>query len=366
MVGVNLLFLKPCLVGGTETYACSLMQEFNHLLSGDSLVLFINRQTRRSGLFDGFPFQQVVCEIDGQNTYMRCLYEQTVLPGNILRSGCDLVHSLGYLGPINCPRPHVVTIHDTNFAVQSNGMSLPKRHLLTWAVRRCAEKADAVLTVSAFSASEIQRYVNPRGKVVVAHNGVDIIETRAAAPEGITGRFILGGATSLPHKNLETLIKALRLLNKGDTKVSLVLFGPESSYQKSLRRLAHELGLDGSVFFTGYVSNEELAGLYRSAEAFVFPSLYEGFGLPVVEAMAYGTPVICSRMASLPEIAGDAALYLNDPHDEAELAQRMEMLLQDATLRKELVEAGYRRREQFTWRKTAEVTYQVYREVLGR
>jgi glycosyltransferase involved in cell wall biosynthesis len=175
---------------------------------------------------------------------------------------------------------------------------------------------------------------------------------------------VLSLSAKRPHKNLLALIGALARIEPADRPV-LVLPGYPTTHELELRARADALGIEEDVRFPAWVSSEELEGLWSIARAFVFPSLYEGFGLPVLEAMARGVPVACSNASSLPEVAGDAAL-LFDPHDEAAIASAISRLLGDESLRARLQALGSAQAQRFTWERTARLTLESYARALGR
>jgi glycosyltransferase involved in cell wall biosynthesis len=177
-------------------------------------------------------------------------------------------------------------------------------------------------------------------------------------------RVLLSLSAKRPHKNLLALIGALARIPAAERPV-LVLAGYPTAHEAELRARAASEGLDADVRFPGWLSAAELEGLWTLAQVFVFPSLYEGFGLPVLEAMARGVPVTCSNASSLPEVAGDAAL-LFDPHDEAAIADALRRLLADATLREQLRARGLARAGEFTWQRAARLTLESYRRALER
>jgi len=176
-------------------------------------------------------------------------------------------------------------------------------------------------------------------------------------------RFILNVGALEPGKNQATLVRAFRRLRRGGVEQALVIAGPPAWRYERLLRLVDRLGLTDEVRFLGYVPAEDLVALYNLADLFAFPSLYEGFGLPPLEAMACGTPMVCSNAASLPEVVGDAAITV-DPYDVEGLAQAMHRVLTDASLREELRAKGLAQAKQFTWERTARETVAVYRQVL--
>jgi glycosyltransferase involved in cell wall biosynthesis len=230
--------------------------------------------------------------------------------------------------------------------------------------------------VSEASKRDILRYFRvPEGKIDVIYNAIDdrLGETPTAEEiERVRERYQLNAPYVLyagnikPHKNLERLIEAFHTLRQDPDlgHVKLLIIGDEISKYASLRRAVHRYKLHKYVRFFGFVPDKTLAVLYRLARVFVFPSLYEGFGFPPLEAMASGTPVITSNVSSLPEVVGDAALLIN-PLDPAEIAQAMRRVLLDSELREELRQRGLRRVNEFSWERSVRRVREIYGEVLG-
>jgi glycosyltransferase involved in cell wall biosynthesis len=301
--------------------------------------------------------------------------EQFSVPFGLRRARVDLFHAPHYVvSPfISCPT--VVTIHDCIHLrfpqyLPNRAASFYARTMMTMAARR----AKRILTVSQASKEDILRYLKvPASKIEVIYNALDERLATAPTPDEITrvrerlqltSPFILYAGNIKPHKNVDRLIEAFSILRRrrGDD-VKLLIIGDEISKYPNLRRLVHRFQLHQYVRFHGFVSDETLAVLYRLATAFVFPSLYEGFGLPPLEAMAAGTPVITSNVSSLPEVVGDAALLI-DPMNAGAIADAMARVLTDATLRADLVRRGCERVKSFSWERSVRRTREVYAEVL--
>jgi glycosyltransferase involved in cell wall biosynthesis len=236
-----------------------------------------------------------------------------------------------------------------------------------------ARRADRVIALSEAAADDISRTLGlARSRIDVTHLGVRLDAPRAdPVPEAELRRgleladdpVLLCVAQKREHKNLSVLLRALPLL--ADSRARLVLPGSPTPHEAELRRLAAELGVADRVRFPAWISDGELEGLYRLADCFVLPSLQEGFGLPVLEAMARDVPVACSDASSLPEVAGDAAL-LFDPHDPRALAHTLDRLLGDPALRDDLRARGRERCRRFTWRATARATLASYRRAIAQ
>ena len=261
--------------------------------------------------------------------------------------------------PLVCPCPAVVTVHDLSFERDPSVMGTRDRLIFRTAVPRSARRADRVLAVSERTKRDlIELYEIPAEKIVVTPNGVDPAFSPEGPREDGAPPYALVVGTLQPRKDPEAAIEALGLL--GDVTLRLVFAGPDKGGQAAAERMAERSGLAGRVEFRGHVPREELAALYRGAACLVFPSRYEGFGLPALEAMATGTPVVATTAGALPEVAGNAAILVED-RNPAALAGGIERALAD---RERLVAAGLERAKRFTWAETARRTLEVYREVL--
>jgi len=369
-IGINLLFLLPEIVGGTEIYSCSLLAALSQIDRQKEYFVFLNKESAKLKLPENPNFKRVVCAVPARFRAARYLWEQSVLPFQAKKYHLDLLHSLGYVQPLYLPCPSIVTIHDLNFYNLAPYFSSVKRTALRFFITRSAKKADHILTVSEFGKSQLEEILGiPRGKVTVTYNAVKE-RTMGALPfaelqqrYGILKPYILGLSSLSPHKNMTALIKAFVLVKEaGFTELQLVLAGHPPTDKSSLDALIKQTKLQDNVLFTGYVPDEVLPSLYAHAELFVFPSLYEGFGIPVLEAFTYGTPVASSSAASLPEIAGDSAVYF-DPRNVEEMAEIIIRLLQDERLRDTLVAKGKERAKEFTWEKSARKTLEVYNRI---
>jgi glycosyltransferase involved in cell wall biosynthesis len=293
------------------------------------------------------------------------------VPRLAARAGCDLVHSLASTAPLRGRLPGVTTIHDLNyrklpdahFGVRGLGM----RVLVPAAARRARRVlVDAVSTrddlVADLGVSAEKIDVVPLGVAAPPQPPADAAR-RARERFGLGERpVVLSVSAKRPHKNLARLLRALAGI-PATRRPLLVLPGYPTPHEEELRHLAGELGIADGVVWPPWVSADELEGLYSAAVCLVFPSLYEGFGLPVLEAMARGVPVATSGRASLAEVADDAAL-LFDPEDVDAIRTAIERLLTDEAERRRLAEAGRRRSERFTWDRTAELTLESYERAL--
>jgi glycosyltransferase involved in cell wall biosynthesis len=302
--------------------------------------------------------------------------EQIAVPLDLRREAADLFHAPHYVLPPLAPCRSVVTIHDCIHL--RFPQYLPNR--LGYAYARtslwvAAHRSARVLTVSEASKRDILRYFRiPDSKVAVIYNAIDErFNEEPPADEVMRVReryqlndpFILYAGNIKPHKNLERLIEAFHVIRRGEFEhVKLLIIGDEISKYATLRRTVHRYKLHKHVRFFGFVSDATLAILYRLARVFVFPSLYEGFGLPPLEAMASGTPVITSNVSSLPEVVGDAAMLI-DPYEPDAIAGAMRRVLADDRLRDDMRERGLARVREFSWDRSIRRVREIYDEVLA-
>ncbi len=301
------------------------------------------------------------------NPRVRIPWEQFLAPLLLRRSGADLFHGVHSVAPLTCPVPSVVTVHDLAFIRFPRTFRAYNRLYLDLATRLSVRRAARILVVSEHTRREVIGLlgVDPE-RVVVTPNAVRahfrppdpaVLETFRAR-RGLPERFVLYVGTLEPRKNLTTLLEAYARVAQRHAAPLLVGGGKGWLYDAVFQRL-EALGLREQVRFVGYLEEEELPLWYAAATVFVFPSIYEGFGMPPLEAMACGTPVVASNTSSLPEVVGDAGLTVS-PYDPAALAEAILRALDDAELRQELRERGLRQAQAFSWRVTAERTLAAY------
>jgi len=295
------------------------------------------------------------------------------IPLRAARDHIDVIHAQ-YAGPPFATVPFVVSIHDISYERYPQWFTradlLHMRAFVSWTSRRAA----AVLTLSEYSKSDIvRRYCVPPERVVVVPCAADPVFRplpydaerlmKVRKRYGTEERFILCVGNLQPRKNLVTLIRAyVRLRQAGATRHKLVLVGRKGWLYDDIFAAARDSGYADELVFTDYVPDEDLTALYNTADLFVYPSLFEGFGIPPLEAMACGTPVITSNTSALPEVVGDAAIMV-DPLDVDALARAMQNVLDDSELSARLSESGLRRASMFSWEDSARTILGVYRRV---
>jgi len=306
----------------------------------------------------------------------RILWEQCVLPWVLRRLGADLLHAPAFVGPLSSSCPQVITVHDLSFLRYPEFFRRGNRLYLGTFTGIACRRAAAVIAVSRFTASEVQRLLRvPPARIHTIYHGIDprfrplpLAEVAAFRREmQLPDRFVLYMGTLEPRKNLKQLVRAFALLR--DPDVHLVLAGGRGWLYEDIFAEVERLDLGPRVHFPGFVPAETQALWYNAAEAFAYISHYEGFGFPVAEALACGTPTLTAATTSLPEAGGDGVLLV-DPGDEtsateAAIAEGLHRLLTDAPLRAELRQRGLAHAARFTWAETACQTEALYRQVLG-
>lgn len=302
--------------------------------------------------------------------------EQIALPKLIEAQKPDLVHFTNFNVPLGYRKPFVVTIHDLTLLKYKSirgGLLAPftyrlkdvvMRHVLKTAVKR----SKLIFTPSKFVAEDVARqYRCDLGKIIVTHNAADGLAKTGRvdlAKYSIDKPFMLCVGNPYPHKNIERLLRAFsELVKSGQVDCQLVIVGRDNEFMARHKKLVKKLKLEDRVVFPGYVSDEELAGIYEKARLYVFPSLSEGFGIPGLEAMKYGVPVASSNATCLPEILGEAAAYF-DPKNIQDIAKVVGELMQDKVRREQLTKLGYKQVKQYAWAKSARELIRGYNKAL--
>lgn len=291
------------------------------------------------------------------------------------RQHLGLVHDPTGTVPLGlCPCKQVATICDTIPYIYPQVSTALDRLIYRYWLPRAVRNLDMVITISQQSKNDLEQYLKiPRSKTVViplaAGSKFRVMGEAEIAPAleraGVERPYLLYVGSVEPRKNLLRLLDAFQELLQWSQRWRLVIVGARNYWKSSpVAQKVEQLGLQGQVIFTGYIPDEDLPALYNGADLFCFPSLYEGFGLPVLEAMACGVPVVTSNCSSLPEVAGDAAILV-DPYNVAEITSAMRRVLEDTELAQWLRDKGQERARQFSWAKTAQETIAVYEKVLG-
>jgi len=372
--GINALFLRPGM-GGLETYVNELVAELVQIAPSMRLTLMAGSEGR-----DLLTRQPWAGEVSFRTPPvlsrpgLRMATELSLL--GWLASHCfDVIHSPALTAPLATRAANVVVLADVTWIVAPTGGADVVVTERAWraAVPTIARRADRVVAISQDGADQVT------GRLRVPADRVDVILLGASARSGATptppeelravldlgdGPVVLNVGAKKRHKNQAALVRAMASVRAVHPDAQLVLAGAPGEYEQELRAAARRLGLETAVIFCGYVSQEHLEGLYSMATCFVFPSLNEGFGLPILEAMERDLPVACSNVSAMPEVAGDAAL-LFDPGDDGAVAAAITRLLGDSALRQQLAVAGRKRKGLFSWRATAERTIDCWERAMA-
>ena len=364
----------PRLMAGAGVYTDNLIRALARVDVDNEYVLFA-----KGDAFDGLararPSFRVV-HAGGRSRATRLAWEQLMLPAQLRARAIDVLHSPHHTTPMvvaGCRR--VVTFHDLTFFILPERYPRSRRlyfQSISWAAAKAAamlicpsqavrDDIVRILHAPPEKVRPIAEAASPAFRVIDDPAVLDRLRYNHLLPD----RFILSVGSLEPGKNRTTLLKAFAELRRRGVEQKLVVAGQRAWNYGDDFRLAEDLGLKGHVIFTGYVAPEEMPALYNAADLFVFPSLYEGFGLPVLEAMACGVPVVASNVSSIPEVTGDAALLV-DPRDAEALCDAMERILKDADLSASLRQRGLERASTFSWERAARETIEVYEEALRK
>ncbi len=360
-VGINSLFFIPSKVGGTEIFLRNQIEQLSKRDNKNIYYIFANNENAK--VFNKLPnnFNVVLCPVNGSNRFLRIFWEQIGLPLQCLFYKLDLLHSPGYTTPILTHCKKITTIFDLNYHFFPEDFSKLQLIIYKILIPLGAKVSDKILVHSYKSESELSKVLKvDKEKIEVIYPGVSedfakkISETKiksVLAKHKITKRFILSNAVSHPHKNLSSLIEAYVELFKKNKKIpDLVLLGFPGREQGKINKIIKREKLGKRIIFTGWVDSVDVPSFYKAAKIFVFPSLYEGFGLPLIESMASGTVLLTSKYSCIPEIVANGGVII-DTKKPKEIATNIEILLKNKELRKRIIKKGLLRAKDFSWNK---------------
>jgi glycosyltransferase involved in cell wall biosynthesis len=365
-IGVNALYLLPGAVGGTEIYLRQLLRAIALEDRENEYLVFTNRETGSDLVPESPRFRHCPQQIFAVNRPARILYEQFRLPAALSRERVDVLLNPGFTAPCYGRIPMVTVFHDLQHIRHPEYFKrtdLPFWRLL---LRQAAKRSQRLIAVSEATRNDIlESFVDLRPeRVRTIHHGVEdeFFDLERKVDE--LNPYLLCVSTLHPHKNIERLLGVFQQIRITRPDLRLILAGMRGFHAERIERLVSSLELSGAVTITGWIAREELYRLYAGAKAFIYPSMFEGFGMPVLEAMAAQVPVACSAIPPLREIAGDAALFF-DPASESEMQSVIERLLQETATVKVLVARGKLQACRFTWANAARKTVEVLQSVRG-
>jgi glycosyltransferase involved in cell wall biosynthesis len=348
---------------GVSTYTLNLLRYFNKVADKNtSFKVFLKNNPNK--------------ELPKENQYFK--YE--VIPGKFLWSqiflpirlyqkrDIDIFFSPAHYLPRFCPVPSIVTIHDLSYLYYPEDFLKKDLFQLKHWSQYSLKQARKIIAVSKTTKKDIvKNYKIPEEKIEVIYNGYEKpvkYEISNIKIEKINHPYILYVGTLQPRKNITTLIKAFEKFKNFYPEFKLIIAGKKGWLYEKIFNLVTDLGLEADVYFTDYVTDNQLVFLYKNAFCFVLPSFYEGFGIPVLEAMSFDCPVISSFCSSLPEIGADACLYF-DPNNVFDLVEKLKLLKEDKKLRKELIKKGQKRIKEFSWEKCGKQTLEIIKSSLA-
>jgi glycosyltransferase involved in cell wall biosynthesis len=350
---------------GISEYAFQLLKQFSRLETPASFRIYLKNHPNHD-----FPETNKNWKYRVVKPHK--LWTQVGLPVDLYRyfPRPNVFFTPSHYAPRFSPVPTVISIMDTSYIYFPSLFKKPDLYQLQNWTKYSAKNAKKILTISESSKRDIMRiYDIPQDRIVVTYPGLkktysgvmptmDVLEKTYH----ITGKYILFVGTLQPRKNIEKLIEAFAKVVKKHSDVTLVVVGKHGWMFEDILKAPKKWGIEEQVKFVSFVPDEDLASFYKHAVGYVLPSLYEGFGLPVLEAMSYDCPVITSNISSLPEAGGDAALYI-DPQNANDIAEKITQLLTTPSLRDELIEKGRKQVKKFSWEKTAKETLAVLESV---
>lgn len=365
-IGIDCLFIRPGKNGGTESYLRNLLKGLHEIDDENEYYLFTTYANNDSFKFLKNNFHTVLCNVDGQNKIKRVLFSVFKLPSIVEDLKLDLMFFPSY---IRTPKKikntiTVSNVHDIQYKHFPHYFSLTQKLIFKFFYPVSFKKSDKIVCISDFAKEDIMsRFPNVnKDKFTKIYNPIDFEKIdNPEATEGDWGinvdkkKYIISIASLLPHKNIDTLVRAFAEFKRIDTfGIKLVLVGIKGKATEKILNMIRELEIEDSVIIPGYVNDQQLSLLYKNAAVFVSTSLFEGFGMPPVEAMYMQLPTITSRCTSLPEVTQNNALYYNDPYDYVELAGLLKQIIENPPESEKLLKASKEIKEAYALKKIAE------------
>ncbi|CUU50754.1 Glycosyltransferase [Clostridium beijerinckii] len=387
MKGQNMkisLELQPCLKNksgiGIYTYELSKrLQEYNYITLYGDIFNFINRNNIEKDI-DGLNFNKNIFSLFPYGVYRRMWNYVPIRYNWLFNDQSDIYHFFNFIVPPRIEGKVITTIHDMTYELYPETMDKKNLKRIKSDIHYSVNRADKIITVSESSKNDIMKFLSvDEAKIEIVYNGVEYDKFNKSYSEDekskirvkytLPKNYILYMGTLEPRKNIESIIEAFSLFKKENTvsnqNTKLVIAGKKGWLFENIFNLVNKLSLKDDVIFTDYIDENDKSIIYNMASLFVFPSLYEGFGIPVLEAMASSVPVITSNVSSLPEVAGDAAILV-EPKDIKSIAKYMSKVLADKKLRNNLIREGHEQAKKFTWESSAKKLVNIYRDLYNK
>jgi len=354
---------------GIGNYITNLISELSRIDQKNSYIIFASSENKAFYETENKHFQVTDIGLMGKNKFSRIIWEQLVLPFKLISLKADILFSPGFVCPFIKPIKYVTVIHDMTFFSHPQVHTFFKKIYFPIMIKHSLKNSEKIISVSYNTKKEIMKYSNiQENNIIVTHlsankfpqNKVSDEKELLAEKYKIQTEYLLFVGMIEPRKNITLIIEALGKIS--DKKIKLVVVGKKGWMVDELFEMIKLKGIEDRIIFTGFIDDDELEIFYKNAKVFLYPSLYEGFGIPVLEAMSAGCPVITSNISSLPEVAGDAAILIN-PQKQSELTDSINRLLENSKLRTELITKGFENVKKFSWEKTAEQTLKVFENI---
>jgi glycosyltransferase involved in cell wall biosynthesis len=370
-IGINARSLQGSR-SGIAQYVYYLLLYLRKVDKKNEYTLFLGSSNYVFEDIANFEFLLDISDFPTKNQFSKIVWQHLYLPLRMKELRIDVFHEPAFVAPYFKKCPAVITIHDLSYKLLPNCYTLRNRLYLERLTERSISLSDKIIAISENTKKDIlQNYKIKEEKIKVIYEGVDEVfhpmadlkeeaSAMVKAKYGISGNFILMVSLISPRKNMVNLIKAFSLLKKkGAADHQLVIVGKKGWFFEEVFREAENSNYSKDIIFCDFVSRYDLVTLYNAADVFVYPSLYEGFGLPLLEAMACNCPVVASDCSSIPEVCSDAAILV-DPLDPGAFAEAISQVINNRTLRESLIEKGRLRINNFSWEKTARETIDLY------
>ena len=370
-IGINARYIQRKIFTGIENYVFNLILNLKKIDKKNNYYLFFEKDRQIPTEFsDNNNFKVIIPKFPTKNQTERIVLNQFLLNSYIRKTRLDIFHEPFFTSPFFKICPTIITVYDIACYIHPEFFDLKTKLYFSLLVLRSIKNADCIITISDSAKKDMVNYLKIKpDKIEVIYAGLDNNFTKINSESklknikikyNISKDYILHVSFISPRKNLINLIKAFDIFKKNTKEgIQLVIAGGKGWNSKKVFELVKSLKLEKDIIFTDHVLKEDLIILYSYAILFIYPSIYEGFGLPTLEAMACGCPVITSKLSSLPEVCEDAALYIN-PYDIEDMAATILNLTIDDSLKKLLVIKGFKNIKRFNWVKTATETLKIY------
>ncbi len=354
---------------GIGNYVANLIYQLSLQDDINKYIIFASAKNKEFYLTENKNFVVIDIGFWGRNKILRIIWEQFILPVKLSEYKANILFSPGFICPIIKTAKYVTVIHDMTFFSHPQVHTFFKRLYFPFMIRRSVKRSEKIIAVSYNTKKEIIKYSKISGdKIVVTHLSANKFQKNIIKDEKkllvekykIKSEYLLFVGMIEPRKNLNLIIEALEKIS--DKEIQLVIVGKKGWMVDDLFEKIKLKNLEGRIIFTGFVEDDELEIFYKNAKVFLYPSLYEGFGIPVLEAMTARCPVITSNISSLPEVAGDAAILI-DPENSDELVEAINKLISKTECREKLIKKGFENTKKFSWEMTAKLTLDVFEEI---